>query len=154
MVSEPTQEDAKLILELYDLRREKALRRARDFVQKGCKFKNYKDFNKRYPEGSKERTYVGMALGYWDLACTLVVKGLINEDLFNATNFEHVGLWFKFQPLAEAWRKEYKYDGIMRSLETLASRHPAAATYRPKQKGKAKAAPSERPAEHEDEEEE
>ncbi len=153
MPSEPTHEDAKLLLQLYDLRREKMLRRARDFVQKGCKFKNPKDFSKRYPDGSKERTYVGMALGYWDLACTLVLKGLINEELFNETNFEHVALWFKFKPLAEAWRKEYKYDGIMRSMETLATRHPAAATYLPKQKSKAKAAPQEHAVEDEDEDE-
>ena len=131
-----TQEDAKLLLQLYDLRREKVLRRARDFVGKDCKFKDYKDFVKKYPEGSKQRTYVGMALGYWDMACTLVVKGLLDEDLFNSTSFEHVALWFKFKSLAEAWRKEYHHPGIMESLQALAERHPAAATYQQKPKVK------------------
>ena len=153
MASPPTQEDAKLLLQLYDLRREKVLRRARDFVQQGCKFKNYKDFKKRYPEGSKERRYVGMALGYWNMACTLVTKGLISEELFNATNFEHVGLWFKFKPVAEAWRKELKYPDVMRSLETIASRHPAAAASVHSSKGKNKAAePKERPVEDDEDE--
>ena len=128
-MAEPTQEDAKLLLQLYDLRREKVLRRARDFVQRDCKFKDYKDFTKRYPEGTKERTYVGMALGYWDLACTLVLKGLLNEDLFNSTNFEHVAMWYKFRSLAENWRKEFQYPGIMQALETVASRHPVAAAF-------------------------
>ena len=128
-MAEPTQEDAKLLLQLYDLRREKVLRRARDFVRLDCKFKDYKDFVKRYPEGTKERTYVGMALGYWDLACTLVQKGLLNEDLFASTNFEHVAMWYKFRALAEQWRKEYQHPGIMQALEALATRHPAAAAF-------------------------
>ncbi|MBI3695032.1 MAG: DUF4760 domain-containing protein [Acidobacteria bacterium] len=130
-MAEPTQEDAKLLLQLYDLRREKVLRRARDFVQRDCKFKDYKDFTKRYPEGAKEHAYVGMALGYWDMACTLVVKGLLNEDLFHSTNFEHVALWYKFRPLVENWRKEFQHPGIMQAMETLASRHPAAAAFQP-----------------------
>lgn len=154
MASEPTQEDAKLLLQLYDLRREKMLRRARDFVQRDCKFKNYKDFTKRYREGSKQSTYVGMVVGYWDMACTLVAKGLINEELFNATTFEHVTVWFKFKPLAEAWRKEYKFPDIMRSLETIATRHPGASAFHPEPKGKGKgkgSAPRERPAAKEEE---
>ncbi len=138
MASEPTQEDAKLLLQLYDLRREKLLRRARDFVQRGCKFKNYKDFEKRYPLGSKERNYIGMVLGYWNLACTLVGKGLLNEELFQATNFEHVGLWFKFKPVVEEFRKQLKHP-VFASLEAVAGRHPAAGRYpqRPPAKKKA-----------------
>ena len=128
-MAEPTQEDAKLLLQLYDLRREKVLRRARDFVQRDCKFKDYKDFNKRYHQGTKGHKYVGMVLGYWDTACTLVTKGLLNEDLFNSANFEHVAAWYKFRPLAEGWRKEFQLPSIMQALETVASHHPAAASF-------------------------
>ena len=142
MPSSPTQEDAKLLLQLYDLRRERRLRRARDFVQQDCKFKDYKDFTRRYPEGSKERAYVGMVLGYWDMACTLVAKGLIDEDLFNSANFEHVAVWFKLKPLAEAWRAEFKYSGIMASLEAVAGRHPAAAQHQPRVPAKEPAKPA------------
>jgi hypothetical protein len=127
VASGPTREDAKLLLQLYDLRREKALRKARDFVQRDCKFKDYKDFEKKYPPGAKERGYVGMVMGYWDMACTLVVKGLLNEELFNATTFEHVGVWFKLKPVAEGYRKAFQYAGMMQALETVATRHPGAA---------------------------
>lgn len=139
MASNATPEDAKLLLQLYDLRREKRLRQARDFIRQDCKFKDYKDFLKRYPEGSKENTYIGMVAGYWELACTLVAKGLIDEDLFQATNFEHVGVWFKLKPVFEGWRKQYQYDDIMKNLETIATRSPAAAAYQPEEeKGKGK----------------
>ena len=129
MPSQPTQDDAKLLLELYDLRRERRLRRARDFVQQECKFKDFADFDKKYPEGSKERTSIGMVMGYWDMACTLVENGLLNEELFTATTFEHVGVWFKLKLVAEAYRKKYNYPGIAKALETVASRHPGAGQY-------------------------
>lgn len=127
MASAPTREDAKLLLQLYDLRREKALRRARDFVQRDLKFKNFKDFEKKHPQGTKERTYVGMVMGYWDMVCTFVSKGLLNEELFNLTTFEHVGVWFKLKPVAEGYRKAFNYPGIAQALETVATRHPGAA---------------------------
>jgi len=141
MGAHATHEDARLLLELYDLRREKRLRQARDFVQLELKFKDYKDFQKRYPEGSKQGNYVGMVTGYWEMACTLVAKGLIAEELFNATNFEHVAIWFKLKPIIEGWRKEYHYDEIMKNLETVATGHPAAAAFAPEpEKGKKKKA--------------
>lgn len=116
-----------MLLQLYDLRREKMLRKARDFVQQELKFKDFKDFEKKYPEGTKERTYVGMVMGYWDMTCTLVSKGLLNEELFNLTTFEHVGVWFKLKPVAEGYRKAFNFPGIAQALETVALRHPGAA---------------------------
>lgn len=140
MPSHATHEDAKLLLQLYDLRREKRLRQARDFVGRELKFKDYKDFQKRYPDASKEGLFIGMVLGYWDMACTLVAKGLIAEDLFNATNYEHVAVWQKLKPIIEAWRKQYNYPDFARSLETVAARHPAAANVQAEEdkKGKGK----------------
>ena len=140
MASHATHEDAKLLLRLYDLRREKKLRRARDFVGRDLKFKDFKDFQKRYPDGSKEGLFIGMVLGYWDMACTLVAKGLIAEDLFNSTNYEHLAIWQKLQPVIEAWRRQYNYPDFAKSLEAVASRHPAAVTAAAEddKKGKAK----------------
>ena len=131
MPSPPTHDDALLLLQLYDLRRERKLRRARTFLQQECKFKDFADCDKKYPEGSKERTYMGMVMGYWDMACTLVLKGVLNEDLFNSTNFEHVSVWFKLKPVAEAYRKKYNYPGIAQALETVAGRHAGAAAFQP-----------------------
>ena len=140
MPSHATHEDARLLLQLYDLRREKRLRQARDFVGRELKFKDFKDFQKRYPDDSKGGLFIGMVLGYWDMACTLVAKGLIDQELFNATNFEHVAVWFKLRPVAEGWRKDYDFPEMMRSLETVAGHHPGARLFeehtKPKKAGK------------------
>jgi hypothetical protein len=143
MTSQATHEDAKLLLQLYDLRREKKLRQARDFVGRELKFKDFKDFQKRYPDASKGGLFIGMVLGYWDMACTLVAKGLIAEDLFNATNYEHMAVWQKLKPVIEGWRKQYNYPDFAKSLEAVASRHPAAASVQGEddKKGKAKKKP-------------
>ena len=138
MVTGPTYEGARLLLQLYDLRREKALRRARDFVNRDLKFKDVKDFNKRYPEGSKGLRYIGMVIGYWDLACALVDRGLIDEELFSAVTYEHAAVWKKLGPLVETWREQWQAPQALRSLEEVAKRHPAmaAADNKPKTKKK------------------
>ncbi len=146
MASHATHEHAQLLLQLYDLRREKRLRQARDFVGRDCKFKDFKDFQKRYPDGSKESNYVGMVVGYWEMACALVARGLIAEELFSATNFEHVAVWFKLRPVIEAWRKQFHYPDLMKNLETVATRHPAAASMEPQPSGKNKSGPKARKA--------
>jgi hypothetical protein len=123
-VSTPNYQDADLLLRIYDMRREPQLRQARDLIQK-LKFKNAADFEKRYPEGSPGARAVGKVLGYWELACTLVDKGLLNEELFQTTNFEHVGIWHKFRPLVESWRKQWNYPDVAAPLQRVAERHPA-----------------------------
>jgi len=138
----PTQEDAKLLLQLYDLRRETRLRRARDFVGKQCKFKDYEDFKKRYPERSQGAAHVAMALGYWDLACILAAKGLVNAELFNESNFEHVSMWFRLKPVIEGWRKEWNFPTMMVSMETMAERHPSAAMFKQYMQAQAPAQPT------------
>ncbi len=127
---QPTVDDARLLLQVYDMRREAALRRARDFVGRQLKFKDFKDFNRKYKEGSKGAAAVAMALGYWDLVCTLVAKGLVNEELFQTTTFEHVSMWFKLKPVVEGWRVQYQYPAFAAHMEALASRHPGAAMYK------------------------
>lgn len=125
----PTQADARLLLEIYDMRREAALRRARDFVGFQLKFKDFKDFNRKYKQNSKGSRAVAMALGYWDLVSTLVDKGLVNEELFQATTFEHVSMWFKLKPVIEGYRVQYQYPSFAAHMEAVAKRHPGAAMY-------------------------
>jgi uncharacterized protein DUF4760 len=138
MATGPTYEGARLLLQLYDLRRERALRRARDFVNRDLKFKDAKDFNKRYPQGSKGLRHIGMVIGYWDMACALVNRGLIDEELFNAVTYEHAEVWKKLAPLVGAWRKQWQAPHALRSLEEVAKRHPAMAAARTPARNKPK----------------
>ena len=74
------QEEARLILELYDLRREDTMRKARDWY--------FREFN---PQSLAEFTnemfgahsgYLRMVVTYWDMAAAMVNNGAISVELF------------------------------------------------------------------------
>lgn len=120
--------DADLLLRVFDLRRETRIREARDYVRIKCHFKDYEDFKKKYPESNGEaQRHLGMVFTYWDMVCTLVARGLLDEELFNTCNAEHVFLWFKYKPVILGRRADYGFPELLTNLEKVATRHPMAA---------------------------
>ncbi len=96
------QEEASLILKLYELRREETMRKARDWY--------FLEFN---PESMEEfmgamfgehSGHLRMVVSYWDMAAGLVNNGAIGKDLFLSTNGEHVGVFSKIEPLLDQIR--------------------------------------------------
>jgi hypothetical protein len=75
--------DADLILKLYDLRREKTMRDARNW---------FFTFNPQNPKDfmdvitSDKSGLYRMVISYWDMACSLVNNGAIDADMFNDAN--------------------------------------------------------------------
>src|SRR5215212_5083635 len=87
--------DAELILKLYDLRREKTMRDARNW---------FFTFNPQSPKDfmdvltSDKSGYFRMVVSYWDMACSFVNNGAIDEQMFNDANAEHNFVFAKIQP--------------------------------------------------------
>jgi hypothetical protein len=94
------QEDANLILKLYEIRREEAMRKARAWFIGEFNPESAQDiFNVMFGEHSAD---FRMVASYWDMAAALVNFGAIDEEMFNDINTEHVGVYAKLQPfLAE-----------------------------------------------------
>jgi hypothetical protein len=99
------QEEAGLILKLYELRREETMRKARDWF--------FRDFN---PQSMAEYTaalfsehsgHLRMVVSYWDMAAAFVTSGAISQELFNSTNAEHIGVFSKIEPLLGDIRRAY-----------------------------------------------
>jgi hypothetical protein len=99
------QEEAGLILKLYELRREETMRKARDWY--------FREFN---PQSLAEFTeamfgehsgHLRMVVSYWDMAAGLVNEGAIDLNLFNSTNGEHIGVFTKIEPLLSEIREAY-----------------------------------------------
>lgn len=115
------QEEASLILKLYDLRREATLRKAREWF--------FRDF---HPESmaditaammSENSAYLRMVISYWDMAAGLVNHGAISQELFNDTNGEHLPVFAKIEPfLAEA--RAANHPGYLANLEKLIDQTP------------------------------
>ena len=91
------QDEAGLILKLYELRREEVMRKARDWYFREFNPESMTDFtNAMFGEHSG---HLRMVITYWDMAAALVNSGAIDRELFTDTNGEHLGVFAKLEPL-------------------------------------------------------
>jgi hypothetical protein len=115
------QEEAGLILKLYELRREETMRKARDWYFREFNPQSMADYN-----GAMFGEHSGhfrMVLTYWDMAAALVNRGAINLDLFTDANGEHIGVFAKVEPLLGDIRKAFGPQFLMH-LEKLVDATP------------------------------
>src|SRR5512146_1476675 len=116
-------QDAQLIMQLYDLRREPVMRVARKFMVSEFWPRNYDEFKAVLTGyGTDQNAYLRQALTYWDMAAAMVLAGTINEDLFFATNGEPYFLWTKFGEYMPQARKDFANPEFVLNLEKLAQR--------------------------------
>lgn len=110
-------ESADLIMKLYDLRREKKMRKARNWIF---------SFN---PSSADEimqtmmdqevGPYLRMVTSYWDMAATFVNQGAIDADMFNQTAGEHVMVFAKFEPYLAEMREKFQMPQAFQNLEKV-----------------------------------
>lgn len=83
MPKRPTAADAQLILQLYDLRREAEMRKARSWWFTGFWPRNADDFMKTVSTpGTTENNWLRQVTGYWSMAASFVLHGALNAELF------------------------------------------------------------------------
>ena len=115
------QQDADLILKLYDLRREATMREARNWMF---------TFNPTSVQDvievllGEHSGHYRMVISYWDMAAAMVNNGAIDEQLFNETNGEHLFVYSKIEPVIEEVRAQFGHPDFLRNLETLVKRIP------------------------------
>jgi len=117
---QPTYDDGNMILRLYEIRREEKLRAARDWFLFDFQPPSWNEIRDRYFTGEEQDNYIRMVSTYWDMACTLVKQGVLNKELFYATNGEHLAVWEKIKPWVEEARRDRKNPLLYRSLEEVA----------------------------------
>ena len=100
-----TYEDANLILRLYEIRREETLRQARTWFTGKFSAVSAEEMMQKYPFGSQENAYIRMVISYWDMACSFVTSGVLNQELLFQSGGEMMIVWEKIRPLAEGMRK-------------------------------------------------
>jgi len=122
MGTKPTHEQAQLHLQVYDLRREARLRQARDWFQKSYHADTMEEAMKVAPMGTEHGNFVGMVIGYWEQACTLLNYGLLHEDLFFETSGEFFGVWEQLKPVVPQFRQAFKDPNMLGNLEKAAKR--------------------------------
>jgi len=115
------QQEADLILKLYELRREETMRQARNWYFMEFNPQTLADFmSAMFGEHSG---HLRMVVTYWDMAAALVNRGAISVDLFNDANGEQIGVFAKIEPLLGEIRKAMA-PGFAMNLEKLIDASP------------------------------
>ena len=115
-------ESAKLVLELYDLRREKKMRKARNWVF-GFNPTTVDEYMSVMMD-EKKGAYLRMVTSYWEMAAALVNKGCIDLDVFTATNGEYFTVFAKIEPLLAELREKFDAPEAFSAVEQLINSQP------------------------------
>src|SRR5258708_7140277 len=115
------QEDANLILKLYDLRRESVMRDARNwfFTFNPTSVQDFMDVMMGEHSG-----HYRMVVSYWDMAASMVNHGAIDEALFNASAGEMVFVYAKIAKFLPELRAMFGAPEMLENMETLVRRIP------------------------------
>jgi hypothetical protein len=116
-MGEVTHEQANLLLKLYDMRREPALREAREWYAMNFHPTSLEDLQKHAPMGSKQNANMRMVVSYWEMAASIVNRGLINEEFFFENSGEQWMVWERLKPVIPAMRALYKNPHQFENLE-------------------------------------
>lgn len=109
MPKKPTVADAQLILQLYDLRREPEMRKARHWWLAGFWPRTADDFVKvLWAVGTSENNWFRQVSGYWSMAASFVLQGVLSESLFlqPAISSEMFLIFAKVQPFLKELREK------------------------------------------------
>lgn len=121
-----TTEDAVLILQLYDLRREQTMRAARKWVAFDFQPKTFEAFIALGRDMAlPENAYWRQVLSYWEMAHSFVLRGAIDADLFLDTQGEGIFIYAKFARFQEEY-KQATGNTFMKQTAELVEKYPAA----------------------------
>jgi hypothetical protein len=110
-----------LILRLYDLRREKKLREAREWFAKSFHADGLKQFQKLCPPGSEANAYFRMVVSYWEMVASFITGGVLQQELFFESGREMLFVWVRLREMLPDYRESVKDPRQYENLETVAN---------------------------------
>jgi hypothetical protein len=125
MPKKATAEQAQLILKLYDLRREPEMRKARNWWTSEFWPKNADDFLKiAWAPGTPENNWLRQVSGYWGIATSFVLQGVLSDELFLVPGFsgEMFILFAKLHPFLGELREKLGDPEAYEDIETVVNR--------------------------------
>ena len=122
MPKKPTTADAQLLLQLYDLRREPEMRKARNWW--GGEFfpQNADDYLKvLWAMNSQENAWLRQVPSYWGMAAAFVLQGVLNEELFLQPAFsgEMFLIFAKIYPFLKELREKINDPHAFSAIEKV-----------------------------------
>jgi hypothetical protein len=117
------QEEANLILRLYEMRRDEVFRKAREWFDTEFNPQSAQEIIDLVTSGFSETEYFRMVLTYWEMVAALVSHGAIDAQLLHATNVEHLRYYAKIEPFMSEVRQAVGED-FLPELEKLVKTAP------------------------------
>jgi hypothetical protein len=121
MHSRATYDDARLILSLYETRREERLRKARAWFAGSFKPRSLEDFAALCPPGSDENASYRMVTTYWEMVASFVTSGVLSQELFFQSGRELLLVWERLREILPALREKNKDPFAYANLEAVAT---------------------------------
>jgi hypothetical protein len=125
MPKKPTVADAQLIAQLYDLRREAEIRKARTWWAGEFFPQSADDFLKvAWATGTQENAWLRQVSGYWGMVASFVNNGALNEQLFLAPGFsgEMFLIYAKIHPFIKELRQKMGDPNMFKDVESAVTR--------------------------------
>jgi hypothetical protein len=124
MAKRATAHDAQLIMQLYDLRREAEMRKARHWFTAEFWPQSADEFIKvasAFP--SQENAWIRQVGGYWDMAASFVLQGALNEELFlqPGCSGEMFFIFAKVYPFLKEFREKTNNPDAFGNIEKVAT---------------------------------
>jgi len=122
MSKKPNATDAQLIMQLYDLRREAEMRKARNWWVASFWPENADDFLKvAWAMGTQENNWLRQVTGYWSMAASFVLQGALSEQLFiqPAVSGEMFLMFAKVHPFLKELREKLDDPEVFASIEKV-----------------------------------
>jgi hypothetical protein len=117
------QEEASLILKLYEMRRDEEFRRAREWFDTEFNPQSAQDVLELMNSGFASTAYFRMVLTYWEMVAALVSYGSLDAGLIHTTNVEHLRYYAKIEPFMAEVRRALGSD-FLPELEKLVKSAP------------------------------
>jgi hypothetical protein len=121
MSKKPSAADAQVILQLYDLRREPEMRKARAWWLGEFWPETVEDFMKvSAAMRTQENSWLRQVSGYWEMAASMAVHGAVSSDLFLEPSFsgEMFLVFAKLNPFLKELREKAS-PTMLRNVEQL-----------------------------------
>lgn len=115
-------ESANLILKLYELRRESVMREARNTVF--MKFNPQSADDYLAAMAGPDSAHIRMVTSYWEMACSMVTAGAIDQQMFEASAGEHIIIYGKLESILPELREKIGNPGMLKNLEQVALATP------------------------------
>ena len=119
-----TTADAQLILQLYDLRREAELRKARNFVATFSPKSLEEVMQLVSAFGTQENAWFRQVYSYWEMAASLVLRGAVDQALFDDNSAEMYFVYAKIKPFLKHLRETLNSPEFLIKIEKAIERNP------------------------------